>query len=92
MVEINVKELPRSVLEQAVKLRDPLKKIYLTLFLLGKPSSSKEIAKEVGYVRAYTNMRLIELNDMGIVKRIRKGRNVKFEVIQVTSQPSEESG
>jgi len=81
MVDINIEELPRHVLEQAVKLRDPLKNIYLTLFQLGKPSSAKEIAKEVGYARAHTHMRLMQLEAMRIVKRHRKGRNIKFEVI-----------
>jgi len=79
-MEINVKELPRPVLEQAVKLRDPLKKIYLTLFQLGKPSTPKEIAKEAGHARAHVHMRMMELESLGIVKRSYEGRNVKFEV------------
>ena len=82
MLNINVKELPRPVLEQAVKLRDPLKNIYLALFQLGKPSAAKKIAEEVGYARAHTHMRLMQLEAMGIVKRHRKGRNIKFEVIK----------
>jgi len=81
MVDINIEELPRSVLEQAVKLRDPLKKIYLTLFQLGKPSAAKEVADKVGYSRATIHMRLIELEARKLVKRHRKGRNIKFEVI-----------
>lgn len=82
MVDINIEELPRSVLEQAVKLRDPLKNIYLTLFQLGKPSTAETVAKEVGYSRATIHMRLMELEARKIVKRIRKGRNIKFEVIK----------
>jgi len=81
MVDINVKELPRPVLEQAVKLRDPLKEIYLTLFQLGKPSTAKEVAEETGQSRAHTHMCLIQLESLRIVKRHRKGRNVKFEAI-----------
>jgi len=81
MVDINVKKLPRHVLEQAVKLRDSPKKIYLTLFQLGKPSTPTEIAKEVDHARAHVHMRLMELEQMGIVKRVREGRNIKFEVI-----------
>jgi len=81
MVEINIHELPRSVLEQAVMLNDPLRKVYLTLFQLGKPSTAKTIATEVGHARAYIHMRLLELERIKLVKRIRKGRNLKFEVI-----------
>ncbi len=81
MVEFDVTQLPRQVLETAVTLRDPLRKVYLTLFQLGKPSPTKIIAEEVGFARAYVHMRLIELEEKGIVKRHRKGRLIKFEVI-----------
>ncbi len=79
MVENNVKDLPRHVLEQAVMLRDPLRKIYLALVFLGKPSAPKDVAKEVGHARAYVHMRLIELEERKIVKRHQNGRNVTFE-------------
>jgi len=82
MVDINVEELPRHVLEQAVKLRNSPKKIYLALFQLGKPSTPTEIAKEVDHARAHVHMRLIQLETMGLIKRVREGRNIKFEVIK----------
>ena len=82
MVEIDVLQLPRQVLEIAVMLRDPLRKVYLTLFQLGKPSSTKIIAEEVGFARAYIHMRLIELEERKLVKRSKEGRIIKFEVIK----------
>jgi len=81
MVYIDIENLPRPVLEQAVKLSDPLQKVYLILFQLGKPSTPKEIANLLGHARAYVHMRLMELEGRGIVKRSREGRNIKFEVI-----------
>ena len=82
MVEFNIENLPRPVLEKAIMLSDPLRNVYLTLFQLGKPSSAKEIAEQVCHARAYIHMRLIELEQMKMVKRVREGRNIKFEVIK----------
>jgi DNA-binding MarR family transcriptional regulator len=68
--KIDVEKLPRKVLETAVKLNDPLKKIYITLYSCGEPTTPKEIAKKLGYARAYVHMRLCQLESMGLAKRI----------------------
>lgn len=78
---IDVEKLPRKVLENAVKLNDPLKKIYITLYSCGEPKTPKEIAKKLGYARAYVHMRLCQLEYMDLAKRIDKKRRVSFEAI-----------
>jgi len=44
---IDVEKLPRNVLETAIKLNDPLKNIYITLYCFGEPTAPKEIAKKL---------------------------------------------
>ena len=79
--KIDVEKLPRKVLENAVKLNDPLKKVYITLYSYGEPATPKEIAKKLGYSRAYVHMRLCQLESMDLAKRIDEKRRVKFEAI-----------
>ncbi len=66
-------KLPTEILEKAVQLRDPLRDIYIALYTSGKPSSATEIAELTGKARAYVNMRLNQLTDMGLVKYFKKG-------------------
>ena len=80
-LNVNVEKLPRKVLETAVKLNDPLKKIYITLYSCGEPATPKEIAEKLGYTRAYVHMRLCQLESMDLAKRIDEKRRVKFEAI-----------
>jgi len=80
-LKVDVERLPRRVLETAVKLNDPLKKIYITLYSCGEPTTPKEIAKKLGYTRAYVHMRLCQLESMDLVKRIGDERRVRFEAI-----------
>jgi len=80
-LKIEVENLPRKVLETAVKLNDPLKKIYITLYSCGEPATPKEIAEKLGYGRAYVHMRLCQLESMDLAKRINEKRRVKFEAI-----------
>ena len=80
-LKIKVENLPRKVLETAVKLNDPLKKIYITLYCCGEPATPKEIAEKLGYGRAYVHMRLCQLESMDLAKRINAKRRVKFETI-----------
>jgi DNA-binding transcriptional regulator GbsR (MarR family) len=80
-LNINVEKLPRKVLENAVKLNDPLKKIYITLYSCGEPATPKEIAKKLGFARAYVHMRLCQLESMDLAKRIDEERKVRFEAI-----------
>jgi len=80
-LKIDVEKLPRKVLENAVKLNDPLKKIYITLYSCGEPKTPKEIAKKLGYARAYVHMRLCQLESMDLAKRIDEERRVRFEAI-----------
>ncbi|MCW4015730.1 MAG: hypothetical protein NWF06_05115 [Candidatus Bathyarchaeota archaeon] len=81
-LNIDVKKLPRTVLENAVKLNDTLKKIYITLYYTGEATAPKEIAKKLGYARAYVHMRLCQLECMGLVKRVEDDKRVKFEAIE----------
>jgi DNA-binding MarR family transcriptional regulator len=78
---IDVEKLPRNVLENAVKLSDSLKKVYITLYCLGEPTAPKEIAKKLGYARAYIHMRLCQLESMRLDKRSNDKKRVKFEAI-----------
>ena len=80
-LKIKVENLPRKVLETAVKLNDPLKKIYITLYSCGEPATPKEIAEKLGYGRAYVHMRLCQLESMDLAKRVDAKRRVKFEAI-----------
>jgi len=76
----DISSLPREVLLKALKLRDCHKKVYITLYSRG-PSTVSEIAKAVGLSRTYTNVRLLELVDMGLAKKSRREKNVVYEVI-----------
>jgi len=80
-IKVDVEKLPRDVLETAVKLRDPLKRIYLVLYCFQRPATPSEIAKELNHTREYVHMRLIQLELMGMSKRSREGRKVKFQVV-----------
>ena len=75
---VDVEKLPRNVLETGVRLNDPLKKIYITLYCQKEPTTPKEIAKTLGYARAYVHMRLCQLESMGLVKRIEDTKRAKF--------------
>ena len=79
---MNVEKLPRKVLENAVKLSDTLKKIYITLYFCEEPTTPKEIARKLGFARAYVHMRLCQLESMGLVKRFDADKRVKFEAIE----------
>ena len=81
MNEKVIRKMPRKILEKAVWLRDPLKEIFIALYAYG-PASSSEIAELTDHARAYVNMRLNELVDLGLVKRKHDGRKIKFEVIK----------
>jgi DNA-binding transcriptional regulator GbsR (MarR family) len=74
-------ELPKEVLEKAVNLRNAVRMIYIQLYLMGKPLSADEIAKIVGHARAYVNMRLNQLQDMGYVKSFHQGKTKLYEVV-----------
>lgn len=76
------KELPKKILEQAVRLRDPLKDVYITLYSLGKPSSAAQVANQLGKARAYINMRLNQLVDMGLVCYTKKGGIKLYSVVE----------
>jgi DNA-binding MarR family transcriptional regulator len=80
-LNLNVEKLPRKVLENAVKLNDPLKKIYITLYSYGEPTTPKKIAKKLGHARAYVHMRLCQLESMDLAKRTIEERKVRFEAI-----------
>lgn len=74
-------ELPREILEKAVNLRNAVRTIFIALYSIGKPVTAQEIAQIVGHARAYVNMRLNQLEDMGLVKSKQRGKEKLFEVI-----------
>ena len=78
---VDVKKLPRKVLENAVELNDTLRKIYITLYSCGEPKTPEEIAKKLGYARAYVHMRLCQLEYMDLAKRVDEQRKVRFQAI-----------
>ena len=79
--KVEVGKLPRDVLETAVRLNDPLKKVYITLYCQKQPTAPKEIAKTLGYARAYVHMRLCQLESMGLAKRVEDEKRVKFSAL-----------
>jgi ActR/RegA family two-component response regulator len=75
------KKIPRRFLEKVIRLKDPIKRIYVALYSYGKPATALEIAEPFGCARAYVSMRLNHLESMGLVKRSKAGHNVLFEVV-----------
>lgn len=90
-MKVDVEALPKEILVKAVKLSDPIRNIYIALYVYckteGKSAEAEEIAEYVGHARAYVHMRLIQLVNMGLVMKTsevkaEKGRRVsKFEVV-----------
>ncbi len=80
-LNVDVEKLPRKVLENAVKLNDSLRKIYITLYSCGEPKTPKEIATKLGYARAYVHMRLCQLEHLDLAKRVDEQRKVRFQAI-----------
>lgn len=76
------KDLPKEILEKAVKLRNAVRQIFIDLYCFGEPKSAEDVAKNVGHARAYVNMRLNQLEDMGLVKSHKEGKTKLFEVIK----------
>lgn len=79
---IDTSKLPDNILRKAVTLRNCIRQIYIALYSLGAPSQSSEIAKLVGHSNAYVDMRLNQLVDMGLAKKVKSesGKNL-FELI-----------
>lgn len=71
----------QRILENAIKLRDPHKKVYLALYELHKSATASEVAKVIQQKRPSTHMRLLDLEEMGLVKVQRMGRKKVFEVV-----------
>jgi predicted transcriptional regulator len=77
----DVKKLPEYVLHNAVKLTDPLRRVYLALYTAG-PSSTTQIGSIVNRTRADVCYRINTLVDLGIVKEYAKeGRRKLYVVI-----------
>jgi DNA-binding NtrC family response regulator len=75
------KNLHSAFLEKVVNLKEPTKKIYISLYSFGEPATALEIAEPLGLARAHVSMRLNQLESMGLVKRSKTGHNVLFEVV-----------
>ena len=80
-LKVDVTKLPRKVLENAVELNDILRKIYITIYCCGEPKTPEDIAKKLGYPRAYVHMRLCQLEYMDLAKRVDDQRKVRFQAI-----------
>ena len=81
-IKTSKENLPKEILEKAVKLRNAVRQIFIVLYCFGEPKSAEDIAKSVGHARAYVNMRLNQLEDMGLVKSHKEGKTKFFEVIK----------
>lgn len=76
-------ELPKEILEKAVNLRNAVRTIFIELYLAGKPLNAEEVAEIVGHARAYVNMRLNQLEDMGYIKSCASKESKKIKVYEV---------
>lgn len=74
-------ELPKEILEKAINLRNAVRTIFIELYLVGKPITAEEVAGKVKHARAYVNMRLNQLEDMGYVKSSQDGKMKLYEVV-----------
>lgn len=75
-------ELPVEVMKKALGLRNAMRGIFLALYRHGEPATSVEIAGMVKHARAYVNMRLIQLEELGLVREVEgEGRAKHYEVI-----------
>lgn len=79
-MRVNLKQLPREILEKAVQLKNCQRNIFIALYSKGKPCSAQEIANIVRVERAYVHMRLLQLVEIGLVKDHREGKQKLFEV------------
>lgn len=73
-------ELPKEILEKAVNLRNSVRTIFIEVYIAGKPLTADEISKKVQHARAYVNMRLNQLEDMGYIKHTHDGKMKRYEV------------
>jgi len=70
--------MPREVLLRVAKLRESVRNVYIALYSLGEANST-DVAKVTGQARAYVNMRLLQLVDLGLAKEIQKvGRQKRW--------------
>lgn len=76
-------DLPKEILERAVNLRNALRLIFIELYRARKALSADEVASIVGHERAYVNMRLNQLEDMGYVKSIPSPQSKKVKLYEV---------
>lgn len=60
-------KLPKEIMEKALTLRNSVRTIFIELYVANKPLSADDLAKVVGHARAYVNMRLNQLEDMGYI-------------------------
>jgi len=81
-MDTELSQIPRNLLEKALKLRNAQRHIFITLCYFHEPQEAKIIAQKLGLARAYVNMRLNELVDQKMVTFIRKGKKKLFQVIR----------
>lgn len=78
--DMQLSNIPRDILEKAVRLRNHQKEMYLVLFELGT-ATAMQVAEKVNHERAYVHMRLLELEERGLVRATKSGRKKLFEVV-----------
>ena len=68
---MNVEQLSPELINKAMNLRNCSRNIFVSLCNCKEPKSSSDIAKLVGESRAYVNMRLNQLLELGYVKEVK---------------------
>lgn len=76
-------ELPRAVLERALTLRNAVRTIYMELCIAREAITAEDLAKRVKHARAYVNMRLNQLEDMGYITHTVRGKEKLYEAIPI---------
>lgn len=81
-MDTELSNIPRPLLEKALKLRNAQRHIFILLCSFEEPQAAGTIAKKLDLARAYVNMRLNELVDQRMVTFVKKGRKKLFQVIR----------
>lgn len=81
---MKVDQLTPELINKAMNLKNCSRKIFVSLCNCKEPKSSSDVAKIVGESRAYVNMRLNQLLELGYVKEVRleHSKEKLFVVVQ----------
>ena len=81
---MKIDQLTPELINKAINLKNCSRKIFVSLCNCKEPKSSSDVAKIVGESRAYVNMRLNQLLELGYVKEVRMEHSKEklFAVVQ----------